>query len=45
VEYKTNVRTAFVTGGSGGIGSAVCKRLADCGYRVAVGYFKAKQEA
>ncbi|WP_251612305.1 elongation factor P 5-aminopentanone reductase [Pumilibacter muris] len=45
MEYKTNVRTAFVTGGSGGIGSAVCKRLVDCGYRVAVGYFKAKQEA
>lgn len=32
------VRTALVTGGSGGIGSAVCEELAQMGFLVAVGY-------
>ncbi|MBQ6676083.1 MAG: SDR family oxidoreductase [Ruminococcus sp.] len=32
------MKTAFVTGGSGGIGKAVCLRLAAMGYAVAVGY-------
>ncbi|KAF8743869.1 hypothetical protein HU200_013509 [Digitaria exilis] len=31
-------RVAIVTGGAGGIGSAVCKHLASLGARVAVGY-------
>ena len=33
-----NMKTAFVTGGSGGIGKAVCLKLAAQGYAVAVGY-------
>lgn len=32
------MKTAFVTGGSGGIGKAVCLKLAELGYAVAVGY-------
>lgn len=32
------MKTAFVTGGSGGIGRAVCLRLAGMGYAVALGY-------
>jgi acetoacetyl-CoA reductase len=31
-------RTALVTGGSGGIGSAICQRLAKMGHRVATNY-------
>jgi len=34
----SNNRTAIVTGGSGGIGSEICKRLARDGYRVVVHY-------
>ena len=30
-------RTAFVTGGAGGIGAAICHSLAEAGHRVAVG--------
>ncbi len=32
-------RIALVTGGTGGIGSAICKKLADDGYRVIAGYY------
>ncbi len=32
-------RIAFVTGGTGGIGSEICKRLAEDGYKVIAGYF------
>ncbi len=31
-------KTAVVTGGAGGIGSAICLALAEAGYRVVVGY-------
>ncbi len=31
-------RTVLVTGGTGGIGTAICKRLADVGHRVATNY-------
>lgn len=37
--------TAFVTGGAGGIGAAVCRRLAAEGQRVAVGYRTHRAEA
>ena len=33
-----NSRVAFVTGGTGGIGTAICKKLADMGHRVATNY-------
>ena len=33
-----NSRVAFVTGGTGGIGTAICKKLADMGQRVATNY-------
>lgn len=38
-------RTAMVTGGSGGIGSEICKRLARDGYRVVVHYGNDRQAA
>jgi 3-oxoacyl-[acyl-carrier protein] reductase len=38
-------RVALVTGGSGGIGAAVCRKLADAGAAVAVGYFSGRERA
>ena len=38
-------RTALVTGGNGGIGTAICKELADNGIKVIAGYFAPEQEA
>ncbi|MGQ0798507.1 MAG: acetoacetyl-CoA reductase [Pseudomarimonas sp.] len=34
----TTARTVLVTGGTGGIGTAICKRLATLGHRVATNY-------
>ena len=36
---------ALVTGGAGGIGSAICRSLAGEGYTVAVGYYRSKERA
>ena len=36
---------ALVTGGAGGIGTAVCRSLARAGYTVGVGYFRSKARA
>src|SRR3546814_6028498 len=33
-----SARVALVTGGTGGIGTAICKRLADLGHKVATNY-------
>ncbi len=38
-------RVAFVTGGNGGIGSAVCRELASRGTQVVAGYFPPEKEA
>ena len=38
-------KIALVTGGSGGIGSAVCRSLAAAGYTVGVGYFRSREKA
>ncbi|MDR5868540.1 acetoacetyl-CoA reductase [Halomonas koreensis] len=34
----TSTAVAWVTGGTGGIGSAICRALADAGYQVVAGY-------
>ncbi len=39
------MKYALVTGGSGGIGSAVCKKLASMGYHVLVHYHSNKEKA
>ena len=39
------VKTALVTGGAGGIGSAICKTLAEAGFVVCVGYNASKIQA
>lgn len=36
-------RVAWVTGGTGGIGTAICRSLADAGYQVVAGYSNAEK--
>ena len=38
-------KTAFVTGGAGGIGAAVCRELADEGFRIFIGYNRSEKAA
>ena len=40
----TTPRIALVTGGTGGIGTAICKALADQGRKVIAGYFPPEKE-
>ena len=37
-------RVALVTGGIGGIGTAICKRLSDSGYQVVAADLRAEDE-
>lgn len=39
------LKNVFITGGSGGIGSAIAEKLAECGYNVAIGYFNGVKNA
>ncbi len=38
-------KSAFITGGSGGIGSAICRRFAGDGFTVFIGYNSSEQKA
>lgn len=40
----SDLKTALVTGGTGGIGTAICRALADQGRRVVAGYFPPEKE-
>lgn len=44
-EVESRIRTAIVTGGSGGIGSQICRRLALDGFRVVVHYGRDRETA
>ena len=44
-EPLTRPRVAIVTGGTGGIGEAICRRLADDGFRIVVNYLTKKDAA
>lgn len=39
------MKTALVTGGTGGIGQAICRKLADNGYCVIINYLHAEEKA
>jgi len=41
----SSAKVALVTGGNGGIGSAICQELVSKGFRVVAGYYPAEQEA
>ena len=38
-------KTAVVTGGAGGIGQAICRKLSDEGYYIIINYFNSKEKA
>ena len=42
---KMNKKTALVTGGAKGIGSAICRALAKDGYRIAINYNNSENDA
>ncbi len=39
------MKTVVITGGAGGIGSGICRRFAAAGYRVVIGYNRAREKA
>lgn len=38
-------KTALVTGGTGGIGKAICRKLSECGYYVIINYLRSNEKA